>query len=193
MVYTQKTTPVVAWKYPISEELLSDLREELFLKVGRQWARVVSGSMSPMIRPEDRVLIERVEPERVQLGDIIVFKSSGDWVAHRVVGRRRLRGELAFREKGDLNYSWGLVRAGDVLGRVSAVQRNGSTINLLSWRGRSVQVALALHSAGPLMTRRRLRRVLRGRKPRLCRRLGSWVDGGAKIFSHLLVWFLGGS
>ncbi len=165
MVPNRSITPPAQCEGAISQELLDELREELFLKTKRQWARAVSGSMSPLVRANDRVLIERVEPERVRFGDVIFFRSSGQWVIHRVVGKQRHRGNLAFLEKGDLNPSSGLVSAEHVLGRVSAVQRNGRTLNLLSGRGRALQLALGFCSVGPLVTRQGLRRILNARRP----------------------------
>ncbi len=188
MVLDGDTIPPAQCEGTISQELLDELREELLLKAGGQWARVVSGSMSPLIRVNDRVLIERVESERVRFGDVILFKSSDQSVIHRVVGKRRHLGKLAFLEKGDLNPSLGLVPAEHVLGRVSAVQRNGYTLNLLSGRGRAVQLGLACCSMGSLVTKRGLRRILGAlRLPRWCRRLGRLFDRTVATLLHLLV------
>ena len=41
-------------------ELISEMQEELFLKQGQGWFRIVSGSMQPLIDVHDRVLAKRV-------------------------------------------------------------------------------------------------------------------------------------
>lgn len=192
IVPDRDTTSPVRCEGAVSPELLDELREELFLKTGRQWARVVSGSMSPLIRANDQVLIERVEPECVRFGDVILFRSSDQGVIHRVVGKRQHLGKLAFLEKGDLNPSLGLVPAEHVLGRVSAVQRNGYTLNLLSGRGRAVQLGLACCSMGSLVTKWGLRRILNTLGlPRSCRRFGTLFDRAVAILLGVLVESLG--
>ena len=170
----------------VPKELLDELREELFFKTGKQWARVISSSMSPLIRANDRVLIERVEPECVRFGDVILFRSYDKRVIHRVVGKRRRLGRLAFLQKGDLNPSLGLVPAKHVLGRVSAVQRNGYTLNLISGRGRALQLGLACCSMGSLVTKRVLRRIRNALGlSRSCRGLGGLFDTAVAILLSL--------
>lgn len=132
----------------IARETLQELREELFTKSNRQWARVVSGSMAPLIQAEDLVLLERVAPDRVRFGDVILFGRDEERVIHRVVGRRQRQGGLVFFEKGDQHSSLGPVRAPEVLGRVSAVQKSGITVDLTSGWGRVVQLGLACTSVG---------------------------------------------
>ena len=144
----------------LPQDLLRDLRDELLLKTGSQWAQPISGSMSPLIRPHDHVLIERVHPDQVRFGDVIMFASAEERVIHRVVGKKRCLGELTFLEKGDLNPSIGLVPAHHVLGRVSLVWRGGCSLDLLSGRGRAVQIALAVCSMAPLVTKESVKQVL---------------------------------
>lgn len=188
MVPDPDTTPSVQCEAAVSQELLAELRQELFLKTGKQWARVISGSMSPLIRANDRVLIERLEPEYVRFGDVILFRSSDQGVIHRVVGKQRHLGKLAFLEKGDLNPSLGSIPAEHVLGRVSVVQRNGYTLSLLSGRGRVVQLGLACCSMASWITKRGLRRVRNSLgRPRSCRGLGRLLDRAVAIVLRVLV------
>lgn len=144
MAYSRGMSLTVQREGVIPLENVDELLEELFRGTKRQWTRVISGSLSPTIQPDDRVLIEHVEPKQVRLGDVIVFRTHDRWTAHRVLGKRLYQGKLAFLEKGDLESSLGLVSAGRVLGRVSAVERDGRVLNLLSGPSRAVQLALAL-------------------------------------------------
>jgi len=192
MVPNRSVDPSEVKDRVMSGQLLDELREELFFKTGRQWAQVSSGSMGPMIRVNDGVLIEPIGPERVRFGDVIVFRSSDQRIVHRVVGKRRHRGKVLFLEKGDLNPFLGRVSADDVLGRVSTLQRNGRTVDLLSGRGRALQVALAFCSIVPLVARQGLRRILHAPGlPSLCRWPGRLLARGVATLSRTLAGFLG--
>jgi signal peptidase I len=148
--------------------------------------------MSPLIRPHDHVLIERVHPDQVRFGDVIMFASAEERVIHRVVGKKRCLGELTFLEKGDLNPSIGLVPAHHVLGRVSLVRRGGCSLDLLSGRGRAVQIALAVCSMAPLVTKESVKQVL-GRLGLPCRGhgLGRLLDRAMTVLPRILVKSLG--
>jgi signal peptidase len=82
---------------------------------------VVSGSMEPALKTGSLVVSCPVDPETVEVDDIITFFSwiSGNRVVHRVIQIDTQPG-LQFTTKGDANLvaDPSLVRAGDVLGRV---------------------------------------------------------------------------
>jgi signal peptidase I len=166
--------------------LLDELWEELYNKTGQQWARVSSGSMRPLIRPGDRVLIERVQVGRVRFGDVVLFKSEGQRTVHRIVGSVRRPDGLALLEKGDLNAAIGEVPTEQVMGRVSRVQGRGRTVHLVSGRGRILQVALAICSAAPALARRGARRVIK-KPPRFLRRWSAWFGRIAVAISRWMI------
>lgn len=94
--------------------------------VGAQQSYVVlSGSMQPAMDPGDVILVEAVDPETIQRGDVVTF-TNGDEAApttHRVVEVVDQAGEPAFRTKGDANEDadHALVPASRVEGRVMTV------------------------------------------------------------------------
>jgi len=137
----------------VSQELLNELWEELFLKIGKLWGRTSSGSMRPLIPGNNRVLVERIGPDRIRFGDIALFRSDKCLVIHRVLGKRQVHGELAFLQKGDYNAEAGFIPAAAVLGRVWAVERNDKEVHLLSGKWRAVQIALACYSLATLGVR----------------------------------------
>ena len=130
----------------LSRELLSELWEERFLKNGSLWGRVYSGSMRPLIRVNDRVFVERLEPRQLRFGDIVLFKTENGLVIHRVLGKWRAQGALHFLQKGDFNPDAECVSAACVLGRVRAVDRDGAVVNFVSGKGYIIQVAMACYS-----------------------------------------------
>lgn len=67
---------------------------------------VSSGSMVPTLNVGDLIVVRGVEPQLVNVGDIIVFHSPRDHdmlIVHRVVGINNQAGRLYFETKGDNN------------------------------------------------------------------------------------------
>lgn len=86
-------------------------------------------SMSPFIRDGDLVTVSPLQDALPRLGDIVAFVGPGGerLIIHRVVGTRGdfhlLRGDATSEVDG-------LVREGDILGRVTQVERDGQEIRL---------------------------------------------------------------
>jgi hypothetical protein len=103
-------------------------------------------SMVPLIRSGGFLRVEAVKPERLRLGDVIVYRVGELLVAHRLVRKRREGGSLRLLSKGDA-FSW---RAGEevapeqVLGRVTTVRgRRGREIRIDAGWGRVLSLILA--------------------------------------------------
>jgi len=67
---------------------------------------VSSGSMVPTLNVGDLIVVKGVEPQLVNVGEIIVFHSPRDrdmLIVHRVVGINSQGGRLYFETKGDNN------------------------------------------------------------------------------------------
>ena len=79
---------------------------------------VMSGSMSPALRPGDLLIVKGEEP--VNIGDMVTVESGEFTYTHRVV--EKLEGDL-FRLKGDANEDpdQGLVEASQIIGKVVLV------------------------------------------------------------------------
>ena len=87
--------------------------------------RVVSGSMRPELQEDDLIVIKRVAPDKIEVGDIISFYSPdpelrGAVNTHRVTAVAVEGGQYVFTTKGDANViedKYG-VRGDEVLGKV---------------------------------------------------------------------------
>lgn len=85
---------------------------------------VTSDSMSPILNPNDLLIVERTGIDKVMIGDIIVFDSHVEGigiVAHRVIEKFDDNGKIAISTKGDnVNESdtWA-VHDEDLIGKVS--------------------------------------------------------------------------
>lgn len=69
---------------------------------------IVSGSMEPIIKIKDAVLVRRCEEEDIKIGDVVTYRSMdpafyGILITHRVVNISVENGEKVFITKGDSN------------------------------------------------------------------------------------------
>ena len=93
--------------------------------------RVVSGSMRPELQEDDLIVIKRVAPDKIEVGDIISFYSPdpelrGAVNTHRVTAVAEEGGQYVFTTKGDANViedKYG-VRGDEVLGKLSRLAAN---------------------------------------------------------------------
>jgi signal peptidase I len=104
------------------------------LKNGRSVRfRAPGGSMAPLIRSNDALIVEPVAPAEVSAGDIVLYRSGAGLTAHRVVGTpppANKEGGGCFLLKGDAGSRPDPpVATSAVLGRVVAVERGGRRID----------------------------------------------------------------
>jgi signal peptidase I len=101
-------------------------------------------SMKPTIREEETITVEPVTPLGVRKGDIILYNNHTGVIAHRVIRIQRkdpsqppdsfiLRGDASITDDKP-------VAAGQILGKVVSVERNGRTINLYSKRLKTMRL-----------------------------------------------------
>lgn len=65
---------------------------------------VLTGSMQPLFKPGDMIIIKNINADRIKIGDIITFKiPSGTLVTHRVVDIIKTDSTLSFKTRGDAN------------------------------------------------------------------------------------------
>jgi signal peptidase len=91
-----------------------------FLVGGSFSSVVMGGSMEPTIHVGSIVIVRRVKPEDVRVGDIIAFRTGESRTIHRVIEKVVEGGFFYFRTKGDANEDpdpW-IVKPEDVLGEL---------------------------------------------------------------------------
>jgi signal peptidase I len=110
--------------------LIREMQEELFRKQGQGWFRIVSGSMRPLIDVGDRVLCKPVSAAQIKPRDIILFNSAEALVTHRVIKIARQNGRGRMSQKGDASAFAGTITFESVMGRVTAVEKNGKVLTL---------------------------------------------------------------
>jgi hypothetical protein len=114
----------------LDNQVLGELWCEWFRKHGEGWVRIVSGSMEPLVKVDDRLFVRHVAPESIRVGDIVVFQKSGVVVTHRVVEVTGKGEGLILKEKGDRSAMASHIDFGDVLGKVFLLDRGGKVLDL---------------------------------------------------------------
>jgi Peptidase S24-like len=123
------------------------------------WIEATGGSMLPLIRPGDRLLVgfgaRDVEP-----GDVILFRHDGLVVAHRVVGIRERDGVRRLIAKGDNEpFATEDVAPADLLGIVRALDRGAAGLSRRALGGTTGRTTARLSRLGGSLTRARARRT----------------------------------
>lgn len=100
---------------------------------------VISHSMSPTLKPGDKVVVEKTVPESLRTGDLVVIRKRGEFITHRLV----CRGPGTWITKGD---GWRHldppVSEESILGRVVTIERKEAQISLLSSRWKLANLGL---------------------------------------------------
>ena len=63
--------------------------------------RVISGSMAPLIRAGDEVVVQEASAERLRRGDVVLYTVDGAFRTHRLLARRRRGNTTLLVTKGD--------------------------------------------------------------------------------------------
>jgi signal peptidase I len=83
----------------------SNIGLQLYLGTSTPLYAVESGSMEPTLYRGDLVIVRAVDPETLEVGDIIIFEvpSYDVPIVHRIIEIEQDNGELNFTTKGDNN------------------------------------------------------------------------------------------
>ena len=110
-----------------AEALLDDSRQVSI--------RMNGNSMFPTLKAGDVGTVEKCGVETLQVGDIVVFKSSGNLVAHRLVNITKTFDGIQFVTKGDHNSHMDTPFSADaILGKLSSYTRGKKIISVDSFR-----------------------------------------------------------
>lgn len=121
---------------PLPESVIATLWTS-WAKTGRQLhMQMITGSMRPLIREGDQLHIE-LQPQVIQLGDILIYRHRGQFIAHRLVDIRQSREGEQFILKGDAipRFDAPLPRE-RIIGRVAYVEGvlGGTDYNTRRWQ-----------------------------------------------------------
>jgi len=106
-----------------------DLAGEVLRSFGSLRFPAAGRSMLPVFWPEDTLAVERVAPNQVHIGDVVVVGRRGSLCAHRVIGVEGDAGNPRWITQGDALPEPDLpVFENELLGRVAYVIRAGKLI-----------------------------------------------------------------
>lgn len=110
------------------QALKCQLATEVLRSSGALRLRVTGWSMLPAIWPGDTLVIERLS-SAISEGDIVLFSRGQRFVAHRVLAKPSASGDSKLQTQGDaVSRPDAPVAVGDLLGKVSVIERNGKCI-----------------------------------------------------------------
>ena len=117
----------------VSTEILQHGRAIRFRAPGR--------SMHPTIKDEETITVEPVEKIAIKPGDIILYRSEGGVIAHRVVRIEKRNGTAhQFILRGDASGSPDApVLPQQILGKVVCVERCGRLLNPSNWKAHTIR------------------------------------------------------
>jgi hypothetical protein len=103
-----------------------DLALEVLRLFGEARLPVTGASMLPNLWPGDVLIVKRLDINDTRPGDVVLAHRAGLFVAHRVISKLRSGAEVLLLTRGDrLDRADPPVAAGDLLGRVTAIERGG--------------------------------------------------------------------
>ncbi|MGD8473222.1 MAG: GNAT family N-acetyltransferase [Anaerolineae bacterium] len=113
----------------LDDDTFLDLSAEILRRGGSFQFRAHGSSMVPFIRDGDLLTVAPAEPARLEIGDVVLFRTHRDrLLAHRLVHKSERGGEWTLEMQGDARLSADRPVPGErVLGRVVRVQRDGRT------------------------------------------------------------------
>jgi hypothetical protein len=117
------------------------------------WLPVRGRSMRPLLASGSRILV--VPAARVRFGDLVAYECEGTVVCHRMIGRRGARLLIRADHRGAGPEH---VRPAQILGVVTALERDGAVVDLTRPTPRAqaaVKAALSLGGAALASARRR--------------------------------------
>ena len=85
-------------------------------------------SMYPTIMANETIMVEPVDPGTVRLGDIILYRTNGRLLAHRVIGIENEINDFVLRGDASLTCDEP-VKSDQILGKVISIERNGCSID----------------------------------------------------------------
>lgn len=118
-----------------------ELTRSSLAAAGRLRLSVISDSMAPLVRRGDAVWVAPAEPAVLRHGDVIVVQREDELVTHRLVA---VRDEMWFTKGDSVSSLDPPVNTDAILGRVVAVERDGTQIDLRGLRWTVVNRLLGL-------------------------------------------------
>jgi signal peptidase I len=103
-----------------------DLVSEVVRISGKGQLRAMGGSMLPTLWPGDLLTVRRLEPHELRAGQVVLYHRDGRLTAHRIL---RISGGVIYTRGDSLPLCDPPVNAGEVIGQVESILRNGRRLD----------------------------------------------------------------
>jgi hypothetical protein len=107
------------------EQRRCSLAAEGLQSSGKLKLRATGASMLPTLWPGDLLTIQYNNFDQVEQGDVVLFLREGRFFIHRVLSKTRLENEFLVTRGDCMPQTDPPVRPGELLGKVTKIQRDG--------------------------------------------------------------------
>ena len=120
----------------LEPKLIADLLRQSMNEGRAPYLSVISGSMSPLIKKEDRVKVSSTDHFSLSTGDVVVLELQNELLTHRYWGSIDAGDDILLITKGDRSQQFDHPHdAGTLVGLVIAIKRNGREMGLSEGAG----------------------------------------------------------
>ena len=131
--FNKKDSTIESGDVRIYGQVANDLVLDVSSPAANFRLEVISGSMSPFLRPGDKLVVQQSPPEAFRIGDLVVVCRKCEFITHRLVSIR----ENEWYTKGDRSRILDPPFSGNtIVGKVIQIDRTGGSVNLQTnyWR-----------------------------------------------------------
>ena len=109
--------------------------------------KVVSGSMYPLIRAGDSVVVQQCDPAHLRIGSIILYEKQGVLIVHRLFRKHSTDEGVVLAAKADIaRITDGPFEGDSLYGEVTAVRKRWGEIDLTRFPWKTVSFLLFVTS-----------------------------------------------
>ncbi len=131
----------------VSKEIIDDMWREAFNARKSCWLKVMSNSMFPLIKTNDYVFLEYINPSLINSGDIVTYLyKPGFLISHRIIGSVISNNHTYFLEKPDNGIFSSTISPELILGKITKIKKNNKVYILNSGAINILNKALSFHS-----------------------------------------------
>lgn len=129
-------------------DTIVDLRLEALDRGKDIYFDILSSGMRYLITTKDKVLVRRVGPEQLNIGDIAVYRRKDtEFTLHRVISKRHENDRIVFITKADFYKHVGSpVQREQIIGKVVAVKKSLFLLRLDTAFGKAISWLMAFYS-----------------------------------------------
>ncbi len=121
--------------------------KEVFSEDMDREVEVRGQSMRFLIADGEMVIVQRIKPQQLTVGDILLFYQDNQFFVHRIVYKRQNNGQYIFITKGDMHLGFDPpVGEEQILGKVITIKKRPGSIGLAAPAGKILSYSICAYS-----------------------------------------------